>query len=619
MAKPTINSILQPSAVLRRLILGWMCAVTISYGVLPRSLQQLSSLEGLAQMSLGSVCIMTCIFFAAFSVLGYFRNNVQLERWLIVTLYALLAGLSLIVNFHWAYLIANCVVIIILIVYAWKGWDNRAEINHSPKRTPISYRVLLIVLGVGFILFVSIWTVSRICSFCTPTYDFGIFSQMFYNMKSSGLPLTTVERDGLLSHFHVHVSPIYYLLLPVYWLFPYPATLQVMQAVVLASGLIPLWLICRRRGLPDAVSLILCAVLVLYPAYCGGTSYDLHENAFLAPIILWLLYGIDRKNTAIVIVFSCLCLLVKEDAAVYVAVIGLYLLIRSVVKQHTPHRLWGIITGCFLLLGALIWFFIVTGFLSQVGDGVMTYRYQNFMYDRSGSLLTVVASVLLCPMKALYECVDPEKTTFIMQTLLPMLALPLFTRKYERYILLIPYVLVNLMPDYRYQHDIMFQYTFGSTACLMYLTAVNLADLKDQWKQGLLGILCFALSAVIFADAILPVAIRYPRLYAANADHYRQVRQTLQQIPDDASVSATTFYTTELSHRKVLYDVKYTSIEHLLSTEYVALAVNSATNYTRYETDNGNGFNNLCKVLEENGYRVFAHLEGTMIIYYKQI
>ena len=31
------------------------------------------------------------------------------------------------------------------------------------------------------------------------------------------------------------------------------------------------------------------------------------------------------------------------------------------------------------------------------------------MYDGSGSLVTVIKAVLLCPMKAIYECVDSQK------------------------------------------------------------------------------------------------------------------------------------------------------------------------------------------------------------------
>lgn len=52
---------------------------------------------------------------------------------------------------------------------------------------------------------------------------------------------------------------------------------------------------------------------------------------------------------------------------------------------------------------------------------------------------------------------------------------------------------------------------------------------------------------------------------------YAQIGEFLSQIPEDAPVAATTFYTTPLSQREVLYDVRYCSQEHLLSTQYVVL------------------------------------------------
>ena len=159
----------------------------------------------------------------------------------------------------------------------------------------------------------------------------------------------------------------------------------------------------------------------------------------------------------------------------YVAVVSLWLLLRSLLYGGKRNR-WGLITGSILLLSSLVWFFLVTAYLENRGDGVMTYRYRNFMFSDSGSLLSVVAAVLLSPMKMIYECVDAEKLSFLAYTILPLAGMPFLTRRYERFVLLIPYILVNLMSDYQYQHDIFFQYTYGSTACLFYLTLVNLKD-----------------------------------------------------------------------------------------------------------------------------------------------
>ena len=150
----------------------------------------------------------------------------------------------------------------------------------------------------------------------------------------------------------------------------------------------------------------------------------------------------------------------------------------------------------------------------------MTYRYQNFMYDGSGSLVTVIKSVILCPMKAIYECVDKEKLSFIALTLLPLLGLPLLTRRFERFILLIPYVLINLMSDYQYQHDIFFQYTFGSVVCMFYLTVLNLADLKVGWIKIPVVFAALLISISFFTSQVIPKATSYYKNYHNSKSYY---------------------------------------------------------------------------------------------------
>jgi len=178
--------------------------------------------------------------------------------------------------------------------------------------------------------------------------------------------------------------------------------------------------------------------------------------------------------------------------------------------------------------------------------------------------------------------------------------------------LLIPYVLINLMSDYQYQHDIFFQYTFGSTACLMYLAVANLADLRIQWLRLGAMAAAVAVSFSFFTSLNVPKARVYPEYCITYAGYYSEVRALLDTIPDGASAAATTFYTTHLSQREVLYDVQYCSREHLLSTEYVALNVNSSSNFKKY-----GGYEGLVELLEENGYTLYAERPGTLTIWYK--
>jgi len=600
-----------PSLV-RRLLLAWLTAITVELLLLPKELHKLDKLSGIAQMSLGRVLLVTAVLWLLLWVISRFANTCRAERWLMASVFAVLSAVCLIASFSWAFL-GVCVLILgILCVYALFGWNCEGKPKQPAVKESKIYIWITAAISLAFFLFVSVWTVCRVYSFCAPTFDFGIFSQMFYSMKTTGLPITTVERDGPLSHFSVHVSPIYYLLLPFYWLVPTPATLQVLQAAVITSAVIPLWKLGKHHGVSPLLRTLLCALLLLYPAFSGGTSYDIHENAFLTPLILWLLYGMDRKSVWITSVAAVLTCAVKEDAAVYVAVAAIYLLIRSLLRKE---KLWGLIMGFALLAVSVGWFFTVTGYLSEHGDGVMTYRYQNFMYDGSSSLMTVIKAAILCPMKAIYECVDKEKLTFILQTMLPLLGLPLLTRRFERYILLIPYILINLMSDYQYQHDILFQYTFGSTAFLFYMTLVNLSDLQHYGSKLLALGTAVAVSVVMFCSLIVPHGIIYPQYCIDYRGYYEQVRQTLSVIPEDASVAASTFYTTYLSQRDTLYDVRYCSREHLLSCEYIALAVGSDSSYEPFKKNGKNGFENLVALLEKNGYEKFTEMGTSLVIY----
>ncbi len=590
------------------LLSSWLLAVTLEYLLLPAAAQPLTGLTGLAQMSGLRIICVTASLMVLWNFLPEAATSHPAFRFVPAFAFSLYATAAVIHSFTWAFFFVCALVLALLVVYALKGWNcNPAEPVRTHKEH-ILWPILTGVLALMFFAIVSIWTVARIHSFSTPTFDFGIFAQMFHNMKETGLPITTVERDGPLSHFDVHVSPIYYLMLPFYCLVPRPETLQVLQAAVLASAVIPLWKLGKHHGLHPALRTMVCALLLLYPAYAGGTSYDIHENCFLTPLILWLLYALDRKNIPLTALFATLTMMVKEDAPVYVAIIALYLLLRSALRREK----WGLFAGISLLFGALAWFFAVTSYLASQGDGVMNYRYSNFMYDGSNSLLTVIKAVLLCPIKAVFECVDEEKLKFIGYTMLPLLGLPLLTRRYERLLLLIPYVLVNLMSDYQYQHDILFQYTFGSTACLMYLVVVNLSDLKLSLHRLAATGLALCIGFSCFTQTILPLAKQYVTYCDTYADYYDQQRAILTVIPEDASVAATTFYTTYLSSRSTLYDIRYCSQEHVLECEYVVIKVSETGSFKSYD-----GKENFVALLLENGYVLEAEIPGTTEIYRK--
>ncbi len=607
-------------AVFRRAVLSWLAAVTLAFAMLPADARQLGGLTMLDHISplfIGGVLVAVFILLSA---LPQFlkRDFAQAERAATAAVFAVLAVLSVLASPTLPFAILCALVAAAFAVYAVLGHDaspapvvtDKPESGKSRKHERI-YLVITVVITVAFIIFDSLWTVCRVKSFSTPTFDFGIFSQMFYHMKTTGLMNTTVERDGLLSHMSVHTSPIYYVLLPFYMIAPVPETLEVLQVLVVASAVIPLFLLCRLHGVNGPERCAICAAFLLYPALAGGTSYDIHENCFLAPMLLWLLYAIDKKSVPLISVSLILTLMIKEDAAVYAAVIALFVLVSALLQRDRR----GIITGSVIFAVSVLSFLLASYYLTVHGDGTLTNdRYPNFLVGEASPLVTIIKTAILCPMKLAFECVDAKKLTFIAQTLLPTLALPFITRRWERFILLIPYLLVNLISDYQYMHDVFFQYVFGSAACLFYLLVVNLADIKTETIRVSAAFSAAVVSAALFSSVVFPRASSYISRTFEYKDYYDGVRAVLDTVPDDASVTATTFYSTYLSQREILHDVRYSSDENIFKTEYVVVNPTETRNFTRY---GASGYLLFERRLLSQGYEKVNAYGDSLVIFKK--
>lgn len=344
----------------------------------------------------------------------------------------------------------------------------------------ISSSWLLLPLALLHIGVLSRILVLRVQNFNTPNFDFGLFVQMFHYMDKTGLPLTTLERNTLLSHFQVHFSPIFYLLLPFYKLWPRPETLQILQILVAASALIPAFLIVRQLRLPRGWQTALCVLLLLHPGLSGSSLYDLHENCFLAPLILWLLWAALRRKWGAFSVFALLLLGVKEDAFIYLFSVGLWLLCGGIQGAGAERR-----AGLFSMLAALVYFAAVSAWLSRGGEGVMLYRFENIQALPDWGLLGYALTAFSLPGWILEQLFMPDKLLYLLKMLLPFGLLPLFSRRLRHGFLLLPFVLINLLSNWIYQYDLNFQYHYGTTVLLFFVSAVVLWECQTTRRSDL--------------------------------------------------------------------------------------------------------------------------------------
>lgn len=370
-------------------------------------------------------------------------------------------------------------------------------------------------------------------------YDHGIFAQMFHNMKETGQMVTTYERNELMSHFKVHFSPIFYILLPFYMIFPSSQALLIINGFIIISGIVPLMFLCKRFKLSDISTLLFCVCYAIYPTFIGNGLWGLHENAFLAPLILWLFYFSEKDCTIGAVIFAVLLLCVKEDAAMYLAIIALYYIFsgKSLARNFI------------LLTLSLLCFGAVTMLMQKYGLGIMSAsRFGNYI-GKDGSLFTLIRSVIENPAFTLSQVFTQEKLLFLLQMFAPLCFLPLMGKKPARLILLIPMLLINLMTRYSYGYDIYFQYTLGSAAILFYLSVAAYSEMGEKRKKTLI---CATLCSTVMACSTY-LSVGYLGRTDAVKQRNDEIAQALSVIPENASVAATDSPAGNLTERDKLY------------------------------------------------------------------
>ena len=360
------------------------------------------------------------------------------------------------------------------------------------------------------------------------TFDFGIFAQMYERMASSLAPNTTVERSYMMSHFGVHFSPIFYLFLPGYWIFRSPIYLFYVQSAAVAAGVFAVYLIAGKLGLSGKLTLALELMYAFYPCLFNGTFYDFHENKFLTTIILFLFYFIISKNTVWEFVFALLLLSVKEDAAIYLIVIALFVMIN----RKEVYR------GLIMLGMAIVYFIIAQQIVAASGEeGVMISRLSDYFVNGEQTFGSVFKGVFFDMGFLIKQMFTAEKIPFVLWMLAPVMFAPFMTKKISSLILLFPIIPINLMQSWKYQYDVDYQYTYGIAALIIMSAIFVIAKLStDKKRVVVLTSLCLC--------AVMTVALVYPKMqnvtgYMKNTEGTRrQVDELIDSVPADATVTA---------------------------------------------------------------------------------
>ena len=181
-------------------------------------------------------------------------------------------------------------------------------------------RGLLIISILLYCIVFSYITLLRHWSFYSTYFDLGCFEQGLWTTLH-GLFFWNSPHDA--SQFGVHNSPILFIMLPIYYLFPYAETLILFQTVLLAIAAIPLYYI-GKHYLKAWGGLTFALIYLLYPALHGMNLFDFHEMAFIPLILFSALYFLITNRLYYFVILSIVALLIKEDVSLLLIMLTAY-------------------------------------------------------------------------------------------------------------------------------------------------------------------------------------------------------------------------------------------------------------------------------------------------------
>lgn len=550
------------------------------------------------------VLIFLTVFLALSLVCALLPNHLRSFDPISAIVSVVVFDLRLLLGANNFYLTAGITLVsLIIIAYAL----NKLQITEKQidKHSGILCEAVTAGFAVAMVIFISIGTICHHRLFYTGTHDFGLFVQMFHSLAEDLSAVTSCERDTFMSHFAIHSSYIFYLLVPIFKLFPYEETLLISQAVLAMGGVVPLILIAKKRNFSQSALIGIGAAYVFSTALIAPCFYDFHENAFLPTLLMWTLWAVDTKKTAAFYIFSALVCIVKEDAPLYIISIGLYAFFEN---KGTFSRIHGAVAS--FLSGSYMIF--ITKWLTENGDGktMTSSRFGHLLTDPEGGIIDVVINAFSNPGYLLSQLIQEKTLVFFLQVMIPMLFLPFFTKKIHRYLLMIPFIVMNLIigVNYGYAANIGFQYIFGPATLMIFMSLINVHDMTPQMRRNIP--ILWGIAAILFFAGTQANKAAYIRQYTEKSDYYIQSEQTLDSIPEDAVIAGNALIISHLCDRDEVYIFDYNDLNaektELIDPErydFIALFIKSDI------------FADAVPLLEKEGFTLWAQSNDHIIIY----
>lgn len=253
---------------------------------------------------------------------------------------------------------------------------------------------LLIFSVFIYIFYFSYLTILRYSTLYSSYYDLGIMNQATYNSYlaiknndlSRFLEMTDTEGDFQIKRMAIHNDVFLGLISPLYFLFPGPPTLLVLQTVVLGLGALAVFGIAKivfdKKSYSSALGYVFSLSYLLYTPMQRANIFDFHSVTLTTSFLIFMFYFWLKKNRFLATIFFLLCLTTKEQVGLTTFLFGLYMVIdlirkRGYVKITKEFRqyLWSIVISLISIIWVVLSIFVIIPYFRGKHHFALEYYY----------------------------------------------------------------------------------------------------------------------------------------------------------------------------------------------------------------------------------------------------
>ncbi len=392
-------------------------------------------------------------------------------------------------------------------------------------------------------------------------FDLGNMTQAVWSTANGDVLSVTDVHGEQITRLGSHFDPILAALAPLWWLWPSPEALLVLQAVALAAGAVPLYLLARRH-VPEWPAAAIAGAYLLFPPVQWLTVSDFHPVALATPLLLAAWYFLDAGRLWPFALFAAAAVATKEHVGLAVAGLGAwYALDRG---ERRTGAVIAVVAGAAAVVAALA----VVPFFAPAG-GAFESRYEDLS-------------------------LDGRDLGYLLRLLLPLALIPLGAA--AALLVAVPELMLNVLSSARTQTSV--QTHYAATIAPALLVAAVFAVRRFGERTAFVALAAAVAGAVVLG----PIG----RIETRADAHDAALRRAVEVVPDDAAVSSTNALGAHLSARE-----RILSFPILFRATWVAVDTTRLTYMDSLRPERSRG--PLADLRRDRSWRIVFEEDGVLV------